>query len=65
MANAAAPVSLILLGSQTIRAPSELIRRATDPPAPSIENVGIHHRGAYVPVSEQLLNRPDVIAVFQ
>ncbi len=65
MANAAAPASLILLGSQTIRASFELIRRATDPSAPSIENVGIHHRGAYVPVSEQLLDRPDVIAVFQ
>lgn len=65
MSNTAAPVSLILLGSQAIWAPSELIRRATDPSTPSIENVGIHHRGAYVPVSKQLLNRPDVIAVFQ
>ena len=52
MTSAAAPVSLILLGLQTIWAPSELIRRATDPSTPSIENVGIHHRGAYVPVSE-------------
>ncbi len=65
MTSAAAPVSLILLGSQTIWAPSELIRRATDPSTPSVENVGIHHRGAYVPVSEQLLNCPDVVAVFQ
>ncbi len=65
MTNAAAPVSLILLGSQTIGAPSELIRWAADPSPPSIENVDIRHRGAYIPVSEQLLNGPDVVAVFQ
>ncbi len=74
MRNTAAPVSLILLGSQTIWAHSELIRRATDASIPSIEDVGIHHRGAYVPVSEQLLDCPDaclcvarrqVVAVFE
>jgi len=65
MVNTAAPVSLILLGSQTIWPHFKLIRRATDPPTPSIENVGIDHRGAYVPVSKQLLNCPDVVAVFQ
>ena len=56
MPNTAAPVSLILLGSQTIWAPSELIRRATDPSTPSIENVGIYHRGAYIPVAQKLLD---------
>jgi hypothetical protein len=35
------------------------------PSTPSIEDVGIHHRGAYIPVSEQLLNCPDVVAVFE
>ena len=65
MTNTAAPVSLILLGSQTICAHSELIRRATDPSTPSIEDMGIYHRGAYIPVSEQLLDCPDAVAVFQ
>ncbi len=64
MTNTAAPASLILLGSQTIWAYSVLIRRATDPSTPSIEDVGIHHRGAHIPVSEQLLDCPDVVAVF-
>ena len=65
MTNTAAPVSLILLGSQTIWAHSELIRRATDPSTPLIEDMGIHHRGAYIPVSQQLLNCPDFVAIFQ
>ncbi len=65
MTNTAAPVSLILLGLQTIWAYSEFIGRATDPSTPSIEDMGIYHRGAYIPVSEQLLNCPDVVAVFQ
>lgn len=65
MANTAAPVSLILLGSQAIWPHFKLICRAADPSTPSIENVGIDHRGAYVPVSEQLLNCPDVVAVLE
>ncbi len=65
MTNTAAPVSLILLGSQTIRAHSEVIHRAMDPSTSPIEDVGVHHRGAYIPVSEQLLNCPDVVAVFK
>ena len=65
MTNTATPVSLILLGQQRIWAYSELIGRATDPSTPSIEDVGIYHRGAYIPVSEQLLNCPDVVAVFE
>ena len=40
MTNTAVPVSLILLESQRIWAHSELIRRATDPSAPSIEDMG-------------------------
>ncbi len=51
MSNTAAPVSLILLGSQAIWAPSELIRRATDPSTPSIENVGIERRRHKSPFS--------------
>ena len=41
MTNTGAPVSLTLLGSQTIWAYSEFIRRATDPSAPSIEKRGM------------------------
>ncbi len=59
MTNTAAPVSLILLGSQTIWAYSEVIGRATDPSISPIGDVGVHHRGAYIPASEQLLNCPD------
>jgi len=36
---------------QTVWAHAELIRRATDPSTLSIEDVGIHHRGAYIVVS--------------
>jgi len=65
MTNTAAPVSLILLGSQTIWAHSEFIRRATDPSIPSIEDMGVHHRRADILMSQKLLNCPDVVAVLE
>jgi len=64
-ANTAAPVSLFLIGLRRIRPHAEPIGWAADPSTPSIEDMGIYHRGAYIPVSEQLLNCPDVVAVFQ
>jgi hypothetical protein len=33
--------------------------------SPSIQNMGEDHRGAHIPVPEQVLNRPDVVAVFE
>jgi hypothetical protein len=64
-ANTAAPVSLIPLGSQRIWAHAETNRRAMDPSTPSIEDVGIYHCGANIPVPKQLLHCPDIVAGFQ
>ncbi len=62
--NTAAAVSLFLLGLQT-RIHYKLISRAADPPAPPIQNMSIDHCGADVPMPEQFLDCPDVVAVFQ
>jgi hypothetical protein len=43
----------------------ELIERTTDAPAALIEHVRVDHRGADVAVSEQFLDRADVIASFK
>ncbi len=56
---------LILSGSQTIWARSQLIGRAPDLSAPSIQDMGIHHRRADVLVPQEFLNRPDVIAILK
>jgi hypothetical protein len=37
-------------------------RWALDSSTPSVQNVGINHRGIDVGVVEQLLNRPDIAA---
>jgi hypothetical protein len=58
------PASLILLGSQTIWGHCEVVGGAADPPPPAIEHMGVNHPSAHIPMPEQLLNRPDVIAVF-
>ena len=63
--NSAAVVSLILLGLQTVWAHSEGIGRAPHASSPSIQNMGVGHRGADVPVPKQFLNCPSVIAIFQ
>lgn len=59
------PVSLILLGLQAVCAHSEVIGGAADPPTPTIQDMRVDHRGAHIPMPEQFLDRPDVIAVFQ
>ena len=41
------------------------IGRATDTSPSPVEDVGVDHRRADVLVSEQFLNRPDIIPVFQ
>ncbi len=65
MTNTAAFVSLILLGSQTVWAHAELIRRAADPSTAPIEDVSIHHRSADILMSQKLLHRPNIIAILQ
>jgi hypothetical protein len=41
------------------------IHRALDPGRPAVEDVRVDHDGAHVAVTEQLLDRPDVVAVFK
>jgi hypothetical protein len=41
------------------------IKWTADAAGAAIENVGVDHDGAYVVVSEQLLDGADVLAVFQ
>jgi hypothetical protein len=65
MTNTAAPVSLILLESQTVWAHAELIHRATDPSTLSIEDVGVDHRRADILMSQKLLHRPVIMAILQ
>ncbi len=64
-ANTAAAVSLILLGLQMARIHSKFIGRVVDWPSTPIEDMGINHRRGDILVSEQILDRPDVVAVFQ
>jgi hypothetical protein len=65
LANAAAPVSLFLIGLQTIRSHVEPIGGAADPSAPSIQDMGVDHRRAHIPAPKQVLKRPDIIVIFQ
>ena len=60
MANTAALVSLIPLGSQRILAYSELIGRTANETPPTVQDVGIDHGRADVLVPQEFLNRPDI-----
>jgi hypothetical protein len=42
-----------------------LLGGAADRGRPSVENVGVDHRGADVGVTEQLLYGADIVALFQ
>ena len=65
-ANAAAVVSLVRLSChRSLRAQRQDIGWAADPPASAIEDMGVHHRRTDIPVSQQFLNRPDVIAALE
>ena len=57
--------SIIPLWPTRREADGESIRRATDTPAPSVQDMGIDHSGRYIGMPEQLLNRPDVVAVLK
>ena len=41
------------------------IHRASDAASATVEYVGIDHRRAYIAMPQQLLDRPDVVAVFE
>ena len=41
------------------------VHRALDAPAAAIEHVSVNHRGLHALVPEELLHRPDVVAVHQ
>jgi hypothetical protein len=43
----------------------EQIERATNPGDAALHDVGINHGGGHVLVAEQLLDRPDVVSLFQ
>jgi hypothetical protein len=53
--NTAAAVSLILLGLQTARIHSKLVGWAADSPSTPIQNVGVDHRCADIPVPQELM----------
>jgi len=57
--------SIIPLWPTRRQADGESIRRATDTPAPTVQDMSIHHSSRYIGMPEQLLNRPDVVAVLQ
>ena len=46
-------------------ADGQSVHRATDTPAPTVQDVCVNHGGRHIGVPEQFLNRPDVVAVFQ
>jgi len=60
MANTAAPVSLIPLGSQRIWACSEFNGRAAKETSHKVQEVDLDHGRADVLVPQQFLKRPDV-----
>jgi len=57
--------SLIPLWPTRRQADGESIRRASDSFPTSIQNVGVNHRSRHLPMPEQFLNGPDVVAIFQ
>ena len=64
LANIAAPVSLFLLGLQTIWAHSECISRAPHASSPSIWTMSVDYPGTHIPMPKLFLNRPDVVPIF-
>jgi hypothetical protein len=63
-ANTAAPVSLFLMGLRRTRFHPELIGGAVDPSAPSIQDMRVDHRRADIPMTQRLLDRPDIVTLF-
>ncbi len=45
--------------------PRSGVQRTADGEAAAVEHVGVDHRGADVLMAEQLLDRADIVAVFE
>ena len=56
---------LIPLWPTSRQADGQSVHRATDTPAPTVQDMGVNHSGRYIGMPEQLLNRPDVVAVLK
>ncbi len=41
------------------------VHRASDYPPSAVQNLRADHRGAHIGVSQEFLNRPDIVATFQ
>ncbi len=58
-------VSLFLLAPEALQSKSESIRWAVDSLPGSVQHMGVDHRRAHIFVTEQLLDRPNIIPVLQ
>ena len=47
------------------QADGESVHWASDSSPATVQDMGVYHRGAHVGVSEQLLNRADIVAIVQ
>ena len=56
---------IVRLGPPRRHVEDKSVHRASDSSPTPIQNMRVDHRGAHVGVPEQLLNRADVVAVFQ
>ena len=52
-------------GDRQRRALAQYVHRAADASSSAVEDVGVDHRGAHVPVAQQLLDRPDIVSVLE
>ncbi len=64
-ANTAGIVSLFRFPSKALPANSESIGRAVDSLPASVQHMGVDHRRAHIFVTEQLLDRPNIIAILK
>ena len=61
------PISPQPISGQAVLKPlqSEPIRRAADSTPTPIQDMGVDHRRAHVLVSKKLLNRPNIVTIFE
>ena len=52
-------------GCAAIRREGQAIDRAADAASPTVEHMRVDHSGAHIRVPQELLNCPNVVAVFQ
>jgi len=56
---------LIPLWPSRRQADGESVHRASDSPPATVQDMGVNHSGRYIGMPEQLLNRPDVVAILE